>query len=231
MQEQKRRTIDVLFVLTLFALYTLSSLFLAVIGANIYQQNVSASEANYNIRTSSLYLTEKARQSESAGNIRVDSFGDGDALVLSRTVNEQVFETWIYVENGSLSEILVPAGTQLIPGIGQKIMPLKDLALTLDEIGLLKIYVTDNNDNHFASQVFLECTADEAAIAENTVAAAPIADDEAMLDEVEETTELADDTVTDAPTSESADTIDASEIEGAEGADVAEDDSSGEGEG
>ncbi len=157
MQQQKKQTIDIFFVLTLFCLYTLSSLFLAIIGANIYEQNVAASEANYNIRTSALYVTEKARQSELQGSVRIDKFEDNDALVLSRTVSEQVFETWIYVDDGYLNEILVPAGTQLIPGIGQKIMPLQNMTLALVDVAFLEISVTDVRNNSYSTRIFLEC--------------------------------------------------------------------------
>ncbi len=161
MQQQKRHSADVFFVLSLFCLYTLSALFLAVIGANVYERNVAISEANYNIRTSALYVTEKARQSEALNRIRVDSFNENDALVLSREVDGQIFETWIYVEDDFLSEVLVPAGTTLIPGIGQKIMPLAALDLSMETNGLLEISVTDLRDNHFVSKVYLECAPTE----------------------------------------------------------------------
>ncbi len=160
MQQPKKHTADIFFVLSLFCLYTLSSLFLSVIGANIYERNVDVSETNYNIRTSALYLTEKARQSETAGSIRVDRFGETDALVLSREVSEQIFETWIYVDDGHLCEVLVPAGTEVIPGIGQKIMPLARIDLALSDVNLLEIGVTDVKDNFYESRVFLECLAE-----------------------------------------------------------------------
>ncbi len=157
MQYRKSHTIDIFFVVSLFALYVLSSLFLSVIGADVYRENVTLSEANYNVRTSVLYLTEKVRQNETGGDVRSDSFGGHDALVLSEHYNGNTYETWIYIEDGYLCEVYLAANVSPMPGIGQKIMEVNALTVTSDNMGLLTIGITDKNDNSYSSRVYLEC--------------------------------------------------------------------------
>ncbi len=155
---KRNKSSEIIFVLALFCIYTLSSLFLSVLGADIYRKNVESSEENYNIRTSVLYLTEKTRQNETIGSVRVDTAVGGDALVLSKDYGDgDIYETWIYAEEGYLCEVLVAPETEIVEGTGQKIMPISKMALTLNTSGLLEIEVEDIRGNLFNSTVYLEC--------------------------------------------------------------------------
>ncbi len=160
MRQTKKSAIELLFVLGLFGIYTIISLFVAVIGADVYRGNVEESEANYNMRTSVLYLTEKVRQNQVVEGIRIDVVGDSQALVLSEEINDKIYETWIYIEDGQLSEVLVPADTMIVPGIGQSIMPLSTLTFSQEE-NLLHIAVTDLAGNIHATDLLLNCVSEE----------------------------------------------------------------------
>ncbi len=154
---RERDTAELLFVIALFFLYTISSLLLSVMAANVYSQGAERSERNYNMRTSVLYLTEKVRQTTgAAGEISVRQTSEGDALVLGTLVKGERYETWIYVEDGYLREVLLLQGAHVSPGIGQKIMPLSVLVLELSPEGLLRICVTDQTGETYEGKVFLE---------------------------------------------------------------------------
>ncbi len=158
MQQAKKSTMDIFFVFSLFGLYTLASLFLIVIGANIYSTTISSSESNYNLRTSVLYLSEKTRQNEKAGGVRTDTLNGSAALVLPEEIDGDVYETWIYVEDGYLSEVFVPEDTTIPPGIGQNIMLVSEVDFEIDRNNLLHISITDVDNEEYNSQVYLECT-------------------------------------------------------------------------
>lgn len=64
------------------------------------------------------------------------------------------YETWIYVEDGYLREVLLLQGAEVSPGIGQKIMPLSELVLELGPEGLLRICVTDQTGETYDGKVF-----------------------------------------------------------------------------
>ncbi|NLM15360.1 MAG: DUF4860 domain-containing protein [Clostridiaceae bacterium] len=154
---RERHTAEILFVIALFFLYTICALLLSVMVADAYSRGAERSERNYNMRTSVLYLTEKVRQTTGAeGEISVRQTGEGDALVLGMLVESEQYETWIYVEDGYLREVLLLQGADISPGIGQKIMPLSSLVLELGPEGLLQISVTDQTGEIYDGKVFLE---------------------------------------------------------------------------
>jgi len=154
---RERYTAEILFVIALFFLYTIFTVLLSVMVADAYSRGAERSERNYNMRTSVLYLTEKIRQTTNAsGEISVRQTGEGDALVLGMLAEGERYETWIYVEDGYLREVLLLQGAEVSPGIGQKIMPLSELVLELGSEGLLRIRVTDQTGETYDGKVFLE---------------------------------------------------------------------------
>ncbi len=154
--QKKRSMIDVFFVICLFCLYALGALFLSVIGANVYQRGVETAETNYNSRTSLLYITEKARQNNAVDAIELRTMNGNDALVILSEVNDFKLETWIYVENDYLCEVMLTEGVELIPNIGQQIMPIKSLDLAFDD-DLMSIEITDSNNEIHSTSLFLDC--------------------------------------------------------------------------
>ncbi len=148
--------LGIIFTLMLFSVYTFSALFLAIIGVDVYERNVQSSNENYNIRTSVLYLTEKIRQNETNGTVRIDDTYSSQAIVLSQEINEKIYETWVYIENGYLCEVLVPEGYEVAENSGQQIMPMSEFKFSLEENGLLNIEVLDEDGNHYSTSIFLE---------------------------------------------------------------------------
>ena len=130
----RQRNYDLVFTLLLFAIYTTAALTLAAIGARVYQNATDTLAQNYDQRTSVLYVAQKLRQFDGSGQLRVERFGDGDALVLTQEFEGSSYETWIYVADGRLCEDLVAPGTSPSSHFGQEIMPLA--AMSIDSSGL-----------------------------------------------------------------------------------------------
>ena len=64
-EHEKKHIVDILFVLALFLVFTLSTLTLVLFGANIYQNTVNDMEDNYNARTVCCYILGKFRSNDS----------------------------------------------------------------------------------------------------------------------------------------------------------------------
>ena len=105
-KQEERHIIDILFVIGLFCIFALSTIFLISIGADIYGKTVSNTEINFNDRTSFAYVTEKIRQADRSGAITASTLEGRSALKLQKTVQDTAYITWLYEDEGYLKEIL-----------------------------------------------------------------------------------------------------------------------------
>ena len=130
MKQHKYFIVDILFVLALFGVFTLSALMLVSIGAEVYRHTASDMSENYEIRTSVSYITEKIRQNDlscSSENISISEFSDTYALTLSQDVEGEIYYTHLYLHDGYLKELFTRSGGYLGEGAlsaGQNIMKL-----------------------------------------------------------------------------------------------------------
>ncbi len=119
---KNRHMVDLLFVITLFILFAVSSMAIVAIGADVYESSVESMEDNYTDRTAYQYLTEKLRQYDRDNRIEVASFGDSDALVLSESVYDTDYVTYIYLYDGYIRELVIKKGTDVPPSSGQTVI-------------------------------------------------------------------------------------------------------------
>ena len=99
-KQEERHIIDILFVIGLFCIFALSTIFLISIGADIYGKTVSNTEINFNDRTSFAYVTEKIRQADRSGAITASTLEGRSALKLQKTVQDTAYITWLYEDHG-----------------------------------------------------------------------------------------------------------------------------------
>ena len=135
----KRGNSEFVIVLLLFFTYAICALAICVLGANSYSQTVAVVQEGFNQRTGVLYIAQKVRQNDIGGGVRVDTYNDGTALVLTEQQTGQGFETWIFVKDGFLCEQQIQAGTEIVDDQAQRIMPMRMLALSFSEEDLLKV--------------------------------------------------------------------------------------------
>ncbi len=156
MGRKEQHTIDILFTLALFLAFAVLALFVVVLGANAYNDISRSSDENYNIRSSFVYLTEKIRQGDAYGNVAVTSLSGSDALVLSQEINNDTYQTWIYLSNGKLNEIFIRAGTAFAPEAGQEIMDLSGFEIEVMDEGLFLMTLTDAGGGKHDSLISLK---------------------------------------------------------------------------
>ena len=133
-------------MLILFLVYAGSALMLSVLGASSYSRNVAVLQEGFNERSGILYITQKVQQHDVGGGLRIDAYEGNDALVLIEQESGAGFETWIFIQDGHLSEQVISSGGTIIPAMVQRIMPMKMLDLELSPKNLLRVAVTTEVD-------------------------------------------------------------------------------------
>lgn len=144
-KQERNHIVDVLFVLALFVVFTLSALVLVILGANVYRQTVRYMDENYNARTAYSYLTEKVRQNDLYDSISIGELENATALVLTQEINDTTYATYLYLHDGSLRELFMRQGSDIGSdplSAGQEILPLNDWNLEMVKDHLLHITLT-----------------------------------------------------------------------------------------
>jgi hypothetical protein len=135
-------------VLALFCIYATCSLFLCVIGADVYRSTANTMQQDYNDRTSVLYVAEKVRKNDVEGGIRLDTVNGTNALVLVEQETGQKFETWLFVQDKTLYEGVFSAGAEPNVKLCQAIMPMNSMTLSQVEANgsfiTVTFFMTDN---------------------------------------------------------------------------------------
>ena len=85
------KKIDTVFIVSLFVLFAITAILLILIGARQYRFTADSMNRNYEIRTTSSYLTEKVRQSDTITGVSVVDFSIGPALALTSKQNNQAY--------------------------------------------------------------------------------------------------------------------------------------------
>lgn len=141
-----RHMIDILFVLSLFCVFAVSSVLLILFGADIYQKTVQQMDSNYTSRTSIAYITEKIRQSDTENAIQIVSQNGTQVLMLTNIINEIPYATSLYEFDGYLYELFARTDLELPLDAGQPVMELHSLSFSQIEPNILEISFTDTTN-------------------------------------------------------------------------------------
>lgn len=147
MKKSSQHTIDLLFPITLFFVFSVSILIVLLLSANIYQKNINDSNSTFETGTTLSYLTEKIRQNDIGGTeqIYLTTFDGCDALAISHEYEEHTFTTYIYEVNGELKEIFLQEGVEASAESGTTIMEVNHLEFNELSDGLFQFVCTSTN--------------------------------------------------------------------------------------
>lgn len=137
-----KHLVDVLFVLALFAVFTISALILVILGAQIYQKTVDHMEENYQKRTIYTYISEKIRQSDSSDAISIQKTEASYVLCIKESYASGDYCTYIYEDEGTLKEYYTRSENEFLPSLGTDIMPVTNFCIEQANAQLLKFSYT-----------------------------------------------------------------------------------------
>jgi hypothetical protein len=139
---KKKHIVNLMFTVTLLGVFALTALLVAVMGAQVYAHSADKLQANFDTRTSLVYISEKFRQCQGE-RYRIEQVGDSSALVLTEQYDGEDYESWIYAHGGTMYELLIKSGTPVTQGDGQRIMDLQSMRIE-EEGELLTVTVVNS---------------------------------------------------------------------------------------
>ena len=137
---------DSLTGLVLFAVFAVCILMILLAGADVYRRLTERDQSVYGRRTIAQYLTTRIRQADSGGSLRVEEFGEGDALVVAEEISGVIYETRIYCSDGYIRELFAAADSGLTPQDGDRILQAESMELS-EKDGMLEIRITAADGN------------------------------------------------------------------------------------
>ena len=137
---------DSFFVMLLFFLFALTAFILVLIGVKQYKSTANAMNYNYEVRTATSYLREKVRQNDSDAAISVETINGTKALCLKNTINDIVYNTFIYYYDGSLRELYVQDGSSYSLDMTETTDKMITVTITDTSGGTTDTYCSVNSD-------------------------------------------------------------------------------------
>lgn len=142
MLEKRKHTIDLLFVITLFAVFAISLIMLTGTGAGVYENIVSKMSVNYNSRTSFSYIYNKVHSSDMSGNVSVGDYQGAQALIISEEIDNISYCTYLYEYDGKLKELFTRYGQEFELKYGTDILDIDAFEIESVTDSLLKCEIT-----------------------------------------------------------------------------------------
>lgn len=146
---------DTLFLLILFCLFTVLSLFVILIGAHAYSGVVQDMDGNNQMRASLSYVANKIRAGDESGAVNVENINGQKVLTIRADYDKSEYKTYIYYYNSSIYEELRKAEQAFQLGKGDKISTAKAFSVEKIADNSLKLTATDDKNRQLALQVCL----------------------------------------------------------------------------
>lgn len=140
---EKKHMVDFLFPIALFFVFAFSALTVILLATNIYREATESSSLNYTAGTSLSYIGEKIRQNDQSDAVSIGSIDGCESLILKQNRNGENYLTYIYVNQGNLSELFVKEGVTALASAGTVIMPVTDFTMEQRSDGLYAFTCTD----------------------------------------------------------------------------------------
>lgn len=141
MKEKQKHTIDFVFVLLVFCVFTMSSLAVVYIGSHVYAKTADTLEYNFNQMTLADYLQEKIHQNLSIDAIDTMQVEGHDILCLHDSYEGKPYTTYLYAYKGYVKELLISDEENFEIEDGENILEADDVTFTIKD-SLLTINIT-----------------------------------------------------------------------------------------
>lgn len=147
MKEQKH-SIEVVFTMVTFLVYAMVLLMFVSLGATVYRSVTQQMELHQTQRTAENYLREKVRQNDRTGDISIGEIEGVPALQIGQTVGGKEYVTYIFIEGGSLKELLVSAEKKAKMSDGTVLLSMEAVSFTEEQGCLTVTLQLDANHSH-----------------------------------------------------------------------------------
>lgn len=142
-QSSKQHKIDTLFPVILFFVFALCALTVLLLSANIYESTTKRSTRSYNAQTGLSYVREKIHQMDENGSVRLGTLEDTNALILTQTIENVTYSTYIYTYQEELKELYLKEGSTAKPEAGTTILKIQNFRMEELSPRLFRFTCTD----------------------------------------------------------------------------------------
>lgn len=129
MNSRNTHSFETVFVLSIFCLFAVCSLFLVLIGANTYRGIVEKIDSNNETRASLSYVANKVHAADS-GETSLQTIDGRQVLVITSNFSSSDYRTYIYEYEGSIMELFTSAQNSFTPGDGDRITKISEFKMT-----------------------------------------------------------------------------------------------------
>lgn len=140
---EKSHSIDILFQMVIFLLFTFSTIALLLLSVNFYHAIVERSDENESARVAVAYIREIIHQNDEMGAVTVTEFDGVECLKIQQSGD---YILYLYLKDGELHELYTKEGAQVTSDDGHRIMYLENLNLDVDN-GLIIVECEDAYKN------------------------------------------------------------------------------------
>lgn len=142
----KNHSVDLLFTISLFFVFTITALYVTMAGANLYENTVSQASHDYSVFTPLTYLEQKVQGYDTSQGISMMQKDGQDILCLHEMIDGNRYTTYIYTLDGKLMELFLKDGSAPDLKNGTPLMDSGTLNLEETENQLLKLKLTDKDN-------------------------------------------------------------------------------------
>lgn len=143
--EQKRRhTIDLLFPISLFFVFAASALIVLMLAADIYGSTTEELMINDENRTALSYVSEKIRQSDAKGGMKIVELEGRQCFLISSEYNGMKYSTYIYEYDGMLKELFAGSDAPVSLKSGMDITKVSNLTMKQEGDRLYRFTAVDS---------------------------------------------------------------------------------------
>lgn len=155
-ETEKRHSIDILFQMVIFLLFTFSAIILLILSVNFYRSIVERSDKNQNARVAVAYIREAIHQNDEQSSVTLTEF-DGASCIKIMQADDYVL--YLYLKDGELRELFTKEGARVTSDDGQRIMQLQRLDFYMKEDNVIIVECEDSENNYEKVLVTLKSNA------------------------------------------------------------------------
>ena len=154
MTAERGKNLSRALTLLLLLVFALCALMTAAFGVRMYRSISGAADANYALRASISYVSGKIRALDETGFLTVSRIDGLDVLVLSETIEGDLYKTYIYVYDGQLYELFTDEFFAFDPAAGIALVEISRFTFELEENALNMTAMAISGETRSARTMF-----------------------------------------------------------------------------
>ena len=133
--------IELVLVMLLLIIVAVSVFLLTSAGSSAYARLSGNRSTSSDLRIALSYIDVRIKKLDGVGRVTVSPapFGGGEALRLTQTIEGRDYETYLYVDQGSLKELIIEKGRAVTPDMAGDLAKVEQMRIHLETDDLLSV--------------------------------------------------------------------------------------------